>query len=45
MSRILCWFGWHRFSPYWCKAYNLRTGYLRYYYECRRCGKELGDVK
>lgn len=41
MGRVLCWIGLHRRSPFWRKAYNVQTGYLRYYHACRRCGVEI----
>lgn len=43
MMRIFCYFGRHKWSHYWSKAYNLQTGRIRLYHECRRCGEEKPD--
>lgn len=44
MGRLLCLIGRHRAMYGLSKSYNLRTGYLRYFYQCRRCGAEMGDA-
>jgi hypothetical protein len=43
MGKLLCWLGWHRRSPFWRKAYNVRTGNIRLYLACGRCEIEMPE--